>query len=456
MYPQNFSADPVLTDDLIISDLVTVLENHISAFLKSVFLQNMLHPFIARIRISPDSFHTFRKTQLIDQIKRCFTQSDSPEFFAERQTVHHSIRLFCSPFTSDVFICGLAAEINAQIPGNFPVHLHGIAFSLPDVASDDINIRIILRPLYKALLLLKFSSVPDNFITFRTVVETGSFTNAAEKLNYSQAAITFQIGQLEQDLSVKLFEKAGRKMVLTDAGKLLIPYVDDVFRSVDRLRCFENDLSTYRGDLQVGVGETLLCYRLPALLKEFHARAPQARLHLRSMNCYDIRSGLLDGTLDLGIFYEDIGGFGSSLTTFSFGSYPLVLAASPETGRRFPDFITPDRTIPVSLIINEEKCIFRQIFEEYLRRKSIILDDTIELWSIPTIKNLVKNNMGITFLPRFAAEEELKNGELVEIPTEISHTHISAVCAYRKNKWISPLIRLFTELIQNASPADSR
>ena len=53
--------------------------------------------------------------------------------------------------------------------------------------------------------------------TFRTIIETGSFTKAAEKLNYTQSTITFQIGQLEQELSVKLFEKIGRKMVLTKA-----------------------------------------------------------------------------------------------------------------------------------------------------------------------------------------------------------------------------------------------
>lgn len=74
---------------------------------------------------------------------------------------------------------------------------------------------------------------------FCTIVETGSFTNAAEKLNYTQSAITFHIGQLEQEVSVKLFEKTGQKMVLTQAGIALIPSVNDVFESIEKLRCFE-------------------------------------------------------------------------------------------------------------------------------------------------------------------------------------------------------------------------
>ena len=276
--------------------------------------------------------------------------------------------------------------------------------------------------------------------TFRVIVEEGGFSKAAEKLNYTQSTITFQIGQLERELSASLFEKIGRKMVLTKAGELLLPYVEEVLQAVNKLRCFESDLTECQGDLHVGVGESLLCYRLAGLLKELHLRAPKARLFLRSMNCYEIRDELLNGTLDIGVFYENVGGFGTALTTHPCGSYPVALVASPGVQRDFPDFITPNRLIPVPFIINEPNCVFRQIFEQYLRKKSILLDHTIELWSIPTIKNLVKNDVGISFLPRFAVQEELERGELLEIATDMPDTKITAVCGHHKNKWMSPLI----------------
>lgn len=270
--------------------------------------------------------------------------------------------------------------------------------------------------------------------TFQTIMEEGSFSKAARKLNYTQSTITFQIGQLEQELSVRLFEKIGRRMLPTKAGEQLLPYVKDVLLSVDRMRCFENDLAEYRGNLRLGVGETLLCYRIPPVLKAFHQHAPNTKLFLQSMNCYDIRDELLKGSLDLGIFYEDVGGFGGGLAAFPFGKYPLVLVASPETKRRFPDFITPNRKIPVPFVINEPTCIFRQLFEKYLNQKSIALDYTIELWSIHTIKSLVKNNVGISFLPAFAVQDELNRGELAEIRTDLSDIRISAICGYNKNK----------------------
>lgn len=282
--------------------------------------------------------------------------------------------------------------------------------------------------------------------TFKVIVEEGGFTKAAERLNYTQSTITFQIGQLEQELSAKLFERIGRKMVLTKAGEQLIPYVEDVLNSVNRMKNFEEDLTSWKGDLRIGVGETLLSYKIPPILKTFHTKAPNARLFLRSMNCYDIRDELIAGTLDMGVFYNDIGGFGTNLETVPLTRYKMALVASPTVKEQFPDFITPDLRIPVSFIINEPNCIFRQIFEQYLREKSILLNHTIELWSVQTIKQLVLNDMGITYLPRFTVEHELRQGTLAEIPTELADTTITAVCGYHKNKWVSPLMKLFSEL----------
>lgn len=284
--------------------------------------------------------------------------------------------------------------------------------------------------------------------TFYTIVETGGFSQAAKELNYTQSTITFQINQLEQELDVKLFEKIGRRMVLTQAGALLIPYAKDVLASVERMRYFENDLTSCQGTLAIGVAESILCYKLPQVLEQFHRQAPQSRLFIRSLNCYDIRDELLNGNLDLGIFYANIGGIGDKLATHPLGAYENVLVASPQLAQSFPDFTTPNRKLAVPFIINEKNCIFRQYFEAYLRQQGILLDHTIELWSIPTIINLVKSSVGISYLPRFTVEQELMQGTLVTLPCPISGKITDAVCAHHKNKWLSPLMQLFLKLCQ--------
>ena len=89
--------------------------------------------------------------------------------------------------------------------------------------------------------------------TFLTIVTEGSFSKAAEKLNYTQSTITFQIGQLEKEFSVQLFEKIGRNMVLTKAGQQLVPYVDSVLEAVDKLYYSSDDVASCCGDLHIGV-----------------------------------------------------------------------------------------------------------------------------------------------------------------------------------------------------------
>ena len=283
--------------------------------------------------------------------------------------------------------------------------------------------------------------------TFRTIVEEGSFSRAAERLNYTQSTITFQMGQLEGELSAQLFEKVGRRMVLSQAGRRLLPYVDQVLDAVDQMRFFQEDLTQCRGEITIGVAETLLCYRLPPVLKAFHRQAPGARLFLRSMNCYDIRDGLLAGELDVGLFYQEIGGLGDQLTTYPLGQCPVVLVAAPGVQALCPDFTAPGQRLPVPLLTNEPNSIFRQQVEGYLREKGIRMDHTIQLGSIPTIQRLVENEVGVTFLPRFAVEEALADGRLVELPVDMAAPTLSPVCAHHKGKWVSPLLQCFLDLV---------
>lgn len=282
--------------------------------------------------------------------------------------------------------------------------------------------------------------------TFITVVTEGSFSKAAAKLNYTQSTITFQIRKLEEELGTVLFEKIGRKMVLTKAGKQLIPYVDDVMDSVSRLRDFSGDRLDYEEDIHVGIAETMLCYRMAPVLEKFSGAAPKASLSVRSMVCYDIRDALINGTLDIGVFYDYVGGFRGSLVTKPIMDCPLAIVASPSVRNEMHDLTSAHQEVSVPFITNEPNCVFRQIFEDYLRRKSIEIDRTTEVWSVPTIKTLLLGGAGFSYLPKFTVKNELDSGSLVTVPSDLDGVSITAVYAYHKNKWISPIMEKFTEL----------
>ncbi|OQY40923.1 MAG: hypothetical protein B6227_06410 [Fusobacteriia bacterium 4572_74] len=101
--------------------------------------------------------------------------------------------------------------------------------------------------------------------TLKVISETGSFLNAAQQLNYAQSTITFQMQQLEQELSVKLFEKIGRKMTITQAGKDIIPLIDNIFKSIEQLENYNKGINELTGTLKVAMPETLLTYKMQSL-----------------------------------------------------------------------------------------------------------------------------------------------------------------------------------------------
>ena len=135
------------------------------------------------------------------------------------------------------------------------------------------------------------------FTTFRTIVRTGSFTKAARLLSYTPSTITFHIAQLEKLTGVPLFEKSGRRMILTKAGEELIPYVDEVLAAANKIKNFQYGIAAYQGTLTVGAPESLLCFRLPPLLKRLHAHAPRVDLRLRSLTSRDVVAALSDGQI---------------------------------------------------------------------------------------------------------------------------------------------------------------
>ena len=284
-----------------------------------------------------------------------------------------------------------------------------------------------------------------NLRTFRTVVDQGSYQRAADRLGYTQSTITVQIQQLEEELGVPLFERVGRRMALTEAGKRVLPQARELLAAADRLlECGRED-RTPSGTLRVDMAETLLCYRMQPVIRAFRERAPQVRLIVRSCNCMQIPLGVRDGTCDLGVGY-DMDWNREALEVEPMGSYDIVLLASPDFAE--PDFTTPGQRKKVSLVTDEPDSIFRRRLEDYLRRREIELDVTLELWSIETIKRCVMSNLGFTFLPRFAAKEELASGALAELSAPISGIWDPALCAWRKKRWVTPAMELFLQLLR--------
>ncbi len=286
-----------------------------------------------------------------------------------------------------------------------------------------------------------------NLVTLKTILEEGSFQKAAQRLNYTQSTVSAQIDQLERELSVQLFERIGRRMRLSQAGQELLPEIETILQAAEKLTRYNCTAGELSGQLRVAAPESFLCYQMQPTLKTFRELAPQVRLSLRSADCYEIHQSILSGEVDVGVDYQ-IQGCSQSIRTQALASYRLTLICAKDFDVGLRDFITPHQLKPVNLIASNPNNLYRQIFERYLQQKDIILDDTMELWSIEARKKSVASNLGVSCMPYFTVEQELKAGVLDQIPVEIPGGSITAYGLYHKNKWMTPAMKLFFELLQ--------
>lgn len=292
-------------------------------------------------------------------------------------------------------------------------------------------------------------------LTVKKIMETGNYQSAARALNYAQSTITFQMKQLENELGIQIFEKNGNKMELTQAGAGMVPIIDRILAATEELRCYHDSIEEIRGALKVALPETLITYQMQPVLKAFKEKAPNVKLSLQVMNCYAIHEHLMNGDIDIAVHYE-VGRYPRSITTGIIGHYPLVLVASPTLDTALRNFVDSGQRKPVCHIQNDPNALYLKIFHQYLKEKDILLDTDLELWSIETIKQSVMSNLGIAYLPRFTVETELKQGNMIELETEIENGEITAVFAYNKSKWMSPAAAIFLKMLESFGEQKSR
>lgn len=289
-----------------------------------------------------------------------------------------------------------------------------------------------------------------SLLTFKTILETGSFQKAADKLSYTQSTVTFQMKQLEEELAIKLFEKIGRKMELTQAGKDILPYIDTILQGVEQINNYGKSLSEITGSLKLATPDSILIYTMQPFIQAFLHEAPNIQLVINSLQSGEVNQSVMDGTSDIGIncekeYYPD------TIIHKKAGTYKILLVASPFVNNNLLDFITPHQRKPFSLICNEPDGYYQLEMNKYLAGKDIVLNPPMKVQSIEAVKRCVMNNLGIAVVPSYSVTEELKNGSLKLVKTELDEKIFNSIYLYHKNKWISPQMKLALNLLEKSA-----
>lgn len=293
-----------------------------------------------------------------------------------------------------------------------------------------------------------------NLITFKTILETGSFQKAADKLDYTQSTVTFQIKQLEEELSLKLFEKIGRRMELTQAGKDILPYVDTILQGAEQISNYGKSLSEITGSLKLAIPDSILIYTVQPFIQAILHEAPNIQLMINSIPSEEINQAVMDGAADIGINCEKES-YPDTVIHKTLGTYRVLLVASPFANSSLLDFITPHQRKPFSLICNEPNGYYQLEMNKYLAEKDIVLNPYMKVQSIEAVKRCVMNNLGLAVVPTYSVLEELKNGSLIPVKTELDEKRYNSIYVYHKNRWMSPQMELALNLLEKYVGVDA-
>jgi DNA-binding transcriptional LysR family regulator len=291
--------------------------------------------------------------------------------------------------------------------------------------------------------------------TFQTVATTLSFTRAAELLDYAQSSVTAQVRALEEEFGVRLFDRLGRHVTLTDAGERLLDYATRMLHLADEARLAVPDSAEPSGQLTVAAPETLSGYRLPPLLKEYRARFPRVQLIMRSLSVSDSLAHLADGRIDAAILLSDPPPVASGITVVPLIREPFMLLAAPEHPLTHVSRVEAEDLRDETLLLTEAGCTYRTAFEERLLSCGVRPSTTMEFSSVEAIKQCVMANLGITLLPQIAVCAEVEQGRLVALRWFDPDFQMVTRLLWHKDKWLSSALREFIDLCQRVViPAD--
>jgi DNA-binding transcriptional LysR family regulator len=286
---------------------------------------------------------------------------------------------------------------------------------------------------------------------FYTVAKRLNFTRAAAELFISQPAVTKHIKELEGQFAVSLFERSGnKKIILTDAGQLLLRYVEqlqDIYRELDY------DMSLLHqqqgGILRLGASTTVAQYLIPSVLAQFHKKFKEVKVQLRTGNTEDMEHALLNKDIEVGIV-EGI--FRNPLLKYEEyvkDELVLVCAATNKTFKK--ETLKPGEITHYPLLLREHGSGTLDVIAEALKPFNIKLSDLkieMQLGSTEAIKAYLLHSECLAFISIHAVLKEIKNNELRII--DVKDLSITRTFYFiQPHGQVSSLAELFIRFMRN-------
>ena len=284
----------------------------------------------------------------------------------------------------------------------------------------------------------------NQLITFVTIAKCQSFSKAATKLDYSQAAVTIQIKNLEKELQCQLFDRLGKQVSLTARGSQFYPHAMQILKDLAIAKESIASSDELHGFLRLGTIDSL-CASLSHLLLHYHKQFPHVTMSITTTSIDGLLMKLKQNEIDI-----------AYLADRQIEDIQLMKAFEKEEAACFvcdthhpllqEKNLSFDQILAQPLILTERNASYRTLLDLDLQKKGYEVHPIIESENTDLILSMIQNTQNITFLPYYLIQPYIKDGTLAKLPLDYT-IPITRQLLYHKEKWVSPEMQAFIALL---------
>lgn len=284
--------------------------------------------------------------------------------------------------------------------------------------------------------------------TFLTVAKLENITQAAEELSFTQPTVTSQIQALEDMLGVFLFERVGKKLRITEAGRKLIQKAEQI---LDLWEQTKNELSYYSRRntiVSLGISTHIMNYYLPPVIRSFQNNMPDGVVNIHVyMNLKDTVNALLNNKFNLGLVHDEVKH--ERLIQYRIMSEELIWVGSQEL---YAKYKYSQNVLAYPFINYTPGTVFRDKFDDVL--KGLGIKSLIECSDTQAVKQAVLDGLGIALLPKTLIRDNLQNKSLIRL-SEAPQLELNIYVVFKNAVNFSPSIYNFLMIMSELPEADT-
>ena len=275
-----------------------------------------------------------------------------------------------------------------------------------------------------------------NINTFVQVAESGSFSRAAERLGYSQPTISVQIRQLEEELGLRLFDRIGHAIRLTEKGRDVLIHAQKILHSCQEMTLQTQVESAVPTVIRLAMADSLCRPMLTAGLCQLQTQHPHIHLELTTAGTDDLFRMLDRNEVDL-VCTLDTHIYNTNYVIASeeqVGIHLVVPAGHPLT--RMP-VVRREDLLQQRFLLTERGMSYRRLLDEWLAQASVEVQPILELGNTDILCDLVQREAGISFLPDYVTCDAAQAGKVVLLDVDGFRPQLWKQLLHHRDKWIS-------------------